>query len=432
MNKNISTIVKRGLCNGCGTCVGICPKEANKIIINKEKGIYIPKIDEKICIECGTCFKVCPGHEVNFKLLNSEIFGKTPENFFLGNSSNCYIGHSNDNNIRFNSSSGGLVTEILIFALENGIINGALVTKMDKDNPLQPEPFIARTRKDVEDAARSKYCPVPANIALKYILKSDKEDKFAVVGLPCHLHGIRKAELLNNELKKKIVLHIGIFCNHTPNFWGTNILLKRLEIQKESINEFVYRGFGWPGKMKISTKDNLLILPDYYGFIGNSGFFIPDRCSMCNDSVNELSDISLGDPWSLSENKIGESIIISRNKIGNNLLEDMELKNRVKLRNISYSKVIQSQRVILYFKKINIIARNKLYKFIPNYKIGNKSPDPDKVDYILAYFSHFTSHLYSKPIFRSILRMIPDRFISIYKMPYNIIISLKARRYFKK
>ena len=35
---------------------------------------------------------------------------------------------------------------------------------MKKDNPLEPEPFIARTREEIIEASKSKYCPVPANI----------------------------------------------------------------------------------------------------------------------------------------------------------------------------------------------------------------------------------------------------------------------------
>jgi len=79
------------------------------------------------------------------------------------------------------------VTALFIFALEKGLIDGALVTGMKKDKPLEPEPFIARTREKIISARGSKYCSVPANIALKEILKAKEEERFAVVGLPCHI-----------------------------------------------------------------------------------------------------------------------------------------------------------------------------------------------------------------------------------------------------
>jgi coenzyme F420 hydrogenase subunit beta len=238
--KNISYIVKNGLCTGCGTCEALCPAEAIKLLIDKNKGVFIPQLVKDKCNKCGICLKVCPGHEVDFKELNLEIFGKEPENLLIGNYINCYVGHTNDNNIRYNSSSGGLVTAILIFALEKGLIDGALVTRMRKDKPLEPEPFIARTREEVIEASKSKYCPVPANIALREIM--EVEGKYAVVGLPCHIHGLRKAQRINKKLRERIVLHLGIFCNHAPNFWGTKLLLHRLKIKEDEVIKLDYRG----------------------------------------------------------------------------------------------------------------------------------------------------------------------------------------------
>ena len=108
---------------------------------------------------------------------------------------------------------------VLISALEKNLIDGALVTRMKKDNPLESEAFIARTKEEIISASKSKYCPVAANISLKQILK--EEGRFAVVGLPCHLHGIRKAEKINKALGKKIVFHFGLLCSHMVNFIGT-------------------------------------------------------------------------------------------------------------------------------------------------------------------------------------------------------------------
>jgi coenzyme F420 hydrogenase subunit beta len=192
-----------------------------KLTINEKKGIYVPKLDEEKCNNCGLCYKVCPGHSVDFKNLNLEVFGKESEDILIGNYLNCYIGHATDYDIRYNSASGGLITQLLIFALEEGIIDGALVTRMKKDNPLEPEPFIARTKGEIIEASKSKYCPVPANIALKEILASKEGEKFAVVGLSCHIQGIRKAEQINKKLKERIVLHLVLFCNHGVNFIGT-------------------------------------------------------------------------------------------------------------------------------------------------------------------------------------------------------------------
>ncbi len=160
----------------CGTCEALCPKNAIKMQITTKNGIYFPKVDDNECNNCGICCKICPGDEIDFESLNRDIYGKNPENLFVGNYVRSLVGYSQDKEIRYNASSGGLVTQTLIFAIEEGLIDGALVTRMKKDDPLKPEPFIARTKEEIIEALGSKYCPVPANIALKEILKSiDKE-----------------------------------------------------------------------------------------------------------------------------------------------------------------------------------------------------------------------------------------------------------------
>ena len=135
--KTIEGVVKNNLCTGCATCVSLCPNSAIRLIKEDSKGIYLPRINVEDCNQCGICFDVCPGHSVNFKELNLAIFGQEPKNTLLGNYLNCYIGHATDYDIRYNSASGGLVTQLLIFALEEGIIDGALVTRMKKDKPLE-------------------------------------------------------------------------------------------------------------------------------------------------------------------------------------------------------------------------------------------------------------------------------------------------------
>ena len=51
--------------------------------------------------------------------------------------------------------------------------------------------------------------PVPANIAFEEILEHD--GKYAVVGLPCHIHGLRKAQELNKKLRERIVFSFAFF-----------------------------------------------------------------------------------------------------------------------------------------------------------------------------------------------------------------------------
>ena len=432
-DETITQVVEDGLCTGCGTCVALCPNGAIKLAMDGKKGIYIPELNKEKCNNCGICFKVCPGHEVDFKTLNMQIFGKEPEDVLIGNCLNCYIGHATDYDIRYNSASGGLVTQLLIFALEEGIIDGALVTKMRKDKPLEPEPFIARTKEEIIEASKSKYCPVPANVALKEILKSG-DGKFAVVGLPCHIHGIRKAEQINKELKEKIILHIGIFCNHTSNFIGTEFLLNKLKIKKEEVEKLNYRGEGWPGGMLIELKNShtRFIPPSiYWNSLFGLNFFTPSRCLLCSDGICELADVSFGDAWlpELSDDKIGKSIIVSKNEMGDKILQVMKSKSKIKLDGISAKKVIQSQAGMLYFKKKNLNTRSKLFKIVPK---NNNLLEFDAMDCLLASFSYLNSYVSSKTFLKKILYPIPFKLIWLYGIPYALLYSKKVKKDFGK
>jgi len=408
MLKNVRIVYENGLCTGCGTCVSACPKTAIEMIKNEEKGVYFPRVREERCNNCGVCLKVCPGHSEDFERMNTVIFNKLPEDVLLGNFIAAYIGNAVDYKVRYNSSSGGLITALLLFAIEEGIIDGALVTKMSRYRPLEPEVFIARTKEEIISASGSKYCPVPLNVGLKNILKED--GKFAVVGLPCHIHGIRKFEMINRELRKKILLHLGLFCSHTVTFLGTEYYLQKWSIGKDEIKELKYRDRGWPGKISVLLKNGKRkiiprgtnIKPLLHGLLYASAFhfdFIPPRCLLCSDHTCELSDISFGDPWLpelMKKEKIGKSLILVRSSVGEEILRKALTADKIKISKISKTEILQAQS---FFFKRNFYSRaltlKLLNRHIPHYTAKRVKSFHVNYGNILFYLpSYFSSKKY--------------------------------------
>jgi coenzyme F420 hydrogenase subunit beta len=398
--KTIEEVIKNNLCTGCGTCVGICPNDSLKMVIDKNKGLFLPKLDNEKCKKCGRCYEICPGHSVDFKELNLKIFGKEPDDLLIGNYIDCYVGHARDYQIRYNSASGGLTTALLIYALQEGIIDGALVTRMNRDEPLEPEPFIARTREEIIEASKSKYCPVPANIALKEILNSKENEKFAVVGLPCHIHGIRKSEQVNKRLGEKIVLHFGIMCSHNLTFLATNFLINNLfKKNRDDIKKISYRGDGWPGMLSIELKnENKLRYPfANFGLIHLLHFFAPKRCLRCCDQTNELADISFGDAWlpEFKNDEIGKSIAIVRTSKGNEFWKKEGLKQKIEFSQISRDRLILSQKNVIRFKKKTINAELSVFgSHKPMYNVDLIKPE--FVDYLLVLVFHIHMYISSR------------------------------------
>ncbi len=423
----ISQVVINQLCTGCGTCAGTCPNEAIKMRKFDTSGLYLPEIYEDKCSRCGICVICCPGYSVDFEKLNSSVFGRQPDDKKLGNYRGCYIGHSNETAVRYNSASGGVVSQLLIFALENNMIDGALVVRMRKDQPLESEVFIARTREEVLEAAKSKYCPVSTNEALVQVFKEN--GRFAVVGLPCHIHGIRKAQRVLKVFEERIVLHIGLMCSHTVNFKGTEFLLEKRGIQKDQVREISYRGKGWPGEMSIELEEGSSLSIPYMGgwnaywSIFSFFLFTPLRCMTCPDLTNELADVSLGDAWlpELKLDRLGKSVIMARTRVGADLLKSISSAGKISLRKVGTEEVKQSQSLSLKFKKSDFGARLFTFKLlgkqVPRFKLEPEfSLSP--ISFLRSLLLHLSIWASSKH-FAGILKHVPFPLFRLYSRMYN-------------
>ena len=383
----IESVVKPKLCTGCGTCAGVCPHDAIEMVVDPKKGCYVPRLEESLCRQCGLCYEVCPGHGVDFESFNSTLFGEeVPEDIALGRYLGCYIGHASDRNVRYACSSGGLVSALLIFAVEEGLIDGALVTRMRGGDPLRPESFIATTREEILSAAGSKYCPVAAGAALREVLQT--RGRFAVVGLPCHIQGIRKAEQRIPGLKERVRYRISIPCSLDYSFRGTEHILKSLRIQPSEVAVLQYRGRGWPGSMSIRLKDGTertVALAEFYRELGPYSL---RRCTLCSDMLGELSDLTCGDAWIpevMRTDRLGTSFVVSRTPAAEELLEAAAASEAIELSELGLRELLASQGNAL-FKKRKLQARMRMFRWmgrsVPAYR--QKLLEPTREDYINA------------------------------------------------
>lgn len=417
---NIKEITKKGRCRGCGTCFAVCPKRAIKILLDQKRGINIPQVDGSKCDNCGVCLKVCPARKTN------GIFGK--EDILIGNHIECYSGYSRNNEVRHNASSGGIITTLLIFTLNKGIISGVLVTRGRKDNALVAESFIARNEEEILKATGSKYCPVASNVALKEIRDAKDGEKFAVVGLPCHISGVKRARHLNNNLDKKIFVTFGLFCNHTPASHAIDFFLKKVGIKKEEVVKIDYRGGGWPGYIRILKRNGQLMKypSSLYWSIAGSSFFYPSGCLACDDCTSEAADVSFGDAWlpEFKQDKVGRSLIICRTETGRAILKEAQRNRLIELEPISLEKVISSHLGPIYLKKKGF----KSFFRSPN----NELIKPDLLDYLFCLPFLLNSILGKSAFFRNVLFFVPMKFISLQSSFFSRIYNKKAKRDFKK
>lgn len=375
MNKpNISYTTNNNICTGCGICEGACPSKA--ISIEVSNGNFRPVVNMEVCKNkkgCHRCFDACPGVGINLKELADINFIDADLRYdnYVGSYIKCFTGHSNEYNIRYHSASGGMVSQFLIWLLENNKIDGAVVTAFDKNAPLMVRSYIATSREEIIAGRSSKYAPVTLNHAIQDI-KSASGTKYIIVGVPCHIEGFRKYELLDKQFKAKIVGYFAIYCSSGRSFYLTEYVFKKRHIDKNKLTYFAYRDNGCLGDMVVKGEgiDYEQRFQDYYQPLRS--FFVPRRCTMCIDHYGELGDVCFGDihidPY--IDDKIGVNSIIVRNRKFLQWLYEAKKENALTLDEIAVELLNKSQ-IMAYVKKhrnSSFIKYNRLLgKNVPLY-----------------------------------------------------------------
>lgn len=90
-------------CTGCYACSSICSYHCIAMEVDSE-GFWYPKVDRDKCVECKMCINVCP-------TINKIKIERNPI---------AYACINKDENVRLQSSSGGIFTLIAEKVIDNG------------------------------------------------------------------------------------------------------------------------------------------------------------------------------------------------------------------------------------------------------------------------------------------------------------------------
>ena len=294
-------VIRNGLCTACGACIGACPN--GSIAMNW----VIPELTGS-CGGCGSCYQACPGKEINIRDLDLRISGRDrkEDEKRIGIHLACYAANASDGAVRRNATSGGVITALLLYAFDKGLIDAALVTGMSETDPTRPVPMLAASREDVLKSQKTKYMLVPGGLLslLRTAVVERGFQRIAVVGSPCHIHAIRKIQTSSSKylgavIGEKIRYALGHNCafNFFPE--GTQTLIQALGLKPEEIQSIGWRDTSevpFPGQFcavtKSGEKRSMPLLQEYV-ILG--GIYDHPRCRICYDWANEVADISSGD-----------------------------------------------------------------------------------------------------------------------------------------
>ncbi|MBN2734955.1 MAG: coenzyme F420 hydrogenase subunit beta [Methanomicrobiaceae archaeon] len=216
----------------------------------------------------------------------------------LGNYKTAVSARAADAEILKCSQDGGIVTQLFAYALEEGIIDGAIVAGPGAE-PWKPEPVVATTKAELLAARGTKYTISPNMMLIKEATRSYGLDKVGIVGTPCQMQALRKAQLYPIAMRgvpDKIALAIGIFCMENFPYMGLETIVEdHCQTKMESA---VKMDIG-KGKFSVYTERGALSqIP-----LGATHKYEQPGCHVCLDYVANLADVSTGsvgspDGWS--------------------------------------------------------------------------------------------------------------------------------------
>ena len=102
-------------------------------------------------------------------------------------------------------------------------------------DPFKSYAEIVKDRQEIYKSMGSRYLPVEYSKALKQLLQDSSVKRAGIVGLPCHIVGIKRACLKVPKLRKKIAFTIVLFCKQTKDLRFTDMVLAKLGVKKDEV-----------------------------------------------------------------------------------------------------------------------------------------------------------------------------------------------------
>lgn len=373
--KNIEDVVAADLCISCGTCVGTSPSDTSRMVLNEAKGIFEPQIlDPERFDPTGTAFAACPGKGVRYGELNEKQFGEPLKDLNLGTYESAIAARSADPQRRLNAASGGVMTLIAEHLLLQGKINGATSTRF-VPGPRGPrtEVYIANTPELLQQSMGSKYCPTTTG----ELIATGKETggPYLFIGTPCQVASLRQAALNDPELDQIFPYTMANFCGGYRDFRYLDGMIRESGLAPDKVEEFRFRGGGWPGSMRAKTTDGSVAEQPYPKFDSDALVNKQYRCTLCVDGTGLLADFACGDAWidRLRGDTGGWSVILARSNRAKLAIDDMTQTGLLEQLAVEKQEILDSQKFNLESKIDRQSKRMQLHRLlrkpVPSYDV---------------------------------------------------------------
>lgn len=302
-------------CTGCFACQNICALDAISLVPDHE-GFWYPRVAQDKCVRCGKCVTHCPS-------LKKLEFGNYTQ-------PKVYAAWNTDQQIRMESTSGGVFTALAEAVLQNG----GYVVGACYDESLSIHHRIISSREEIVSLRQSKYAQSRIDDVLTQVKQLLQQQKMVLFcGTPCQSAGLQ-------QFLGKVYPNLYCCDFICRGVISPKVYQKFLEDMCPDRNtgvdkvHFKNKDFGWNRfSTKLTFHDGSVYQKDrnedYYmrGYLRHNLYLRPS-CHQCEyKSLPRVSDISLGDFWGIGsydpslDNEMGTSVVLVNSQKGVVLLE---------------------------------------------------------------------------------------------------------------
>jgi len=344
-------VVTSGLCTGCAGCIVACPYDVLRY--DDANGRYRPFHVEDAggptdCTHgqrgCTLCTRACPRFRSWEPEIDSFLFGRPrKDDEVYGVADDVVLARATDPELHGAGQDGGLVSAILVWALEHDVVDAALVSYLEGGAASwKAVPGVARTRAEVLAASGSRYTYSANPLAYAEAIEGGAE-RVALVGMSCQasapaVMAARKA----GKVARRFALTIGLLCSKTfddaifPELFEARYGLAREEMVKMNIK----------GVFQIWTRDG-----GYHEVpLKEAHAWTREGCKACPDFAAEHADISTGGIGAFAD----WTLTIVRTARGRELLAEMAAAGAIETRPIA-----DDPGAVVLLEKLSRVSRRR-------------------------------------------------------------------------
>jgi coenzyme F420-reducing hydrogenase beta subunit len=255
-----------------------------------------------------------------------------------------------------------MLTLVLQYLLVTGRIDAAVV--VGPAEPYGETLFTARLVRSLEEldsCAGSKYYPVEFSSILREIQAGS--ERIAVVGLPCHISGVRAVLSSLPRVRMRVRYLFGLVCGHGVSTVFTDFVTAAAGAKLDGADRVAYRTkrdessateFSFTIEPRNGKEGRALPFPyTAYGAAWSRRLFVPRSCDFCEDVFAVDADASFMDAWlpRYMKDPKGTSLVISRRQEITDMLTELVVRNEARLWEVNAEDILASQQPAVHWKR---------------------------------------------------------------------------------